>query len=279
MIKFARQFGLCCSVAATVASAVQSTAVAAPAVETRRNSGSRTAAGRIVVLGDSLAVSPSRTDNFPAELQKRLHAVGAKWAVVNAGVRGDKTANGLRRFNDALTGQTRILILELGANDGLRGVEVSVVERNLSTMIERAQRQGISVLLCGMIVPPRYGWDYALAFHQLFQRLATKYKVPLVPFLLDGVALNPDFNGADGIHPNAAGAQRIADTVWPYLESLIKQQTMAIVQPHPAAGYGTNARLSRESTSPGNDRDAAAPVGAVVATIAEKPAGAARSSE
>lgn len=179
-------------------------------------------AGRIVVLGDSLAVSPNRAESFPAELQKRLKKSGVQWTVTNAGVKGDKTAGGLGRFNAALPPDTRILILELGANDGLRGVEIATIEKNLSTMIERAQARNIKVLLCGMIVPPRYGWNYTVAFHGLFPRLATKYNVPLVPFLLDGVALQANMNMQDGIHPNAAGAERIADTVWPYLQQLVR---------------------------------------------------------
>jgi acyl-CoA thioesterase I len=178
--------------------------------------------GRIVVLGDSLAVSPSKAESFPAQLQKRLRKSGAQWTVTNAGVSGDRTAGALGRFNAAVPADTRILVLQLGANDGLRGVEIATIEKNLSTMIARAQARNIKVLLCGMLVPPRYGWDYAVAFHGLFPRLASKYHVPLVPFLLDGVALKADMNMRDGIHPNAAGAERIADTVWPYLEPLIR---------------------------------------------------------
>jgi acyl-CoA thioesterase I len=177
--------------------------------------------GRIVVLGDSLAVSPSIAESFPAQLQKRLKKAGVQWTVTNAGINGDKTAGGLGRFNAAVPADTRILILELGANDGLRGVDISTIEKNLSTIIARAQAREIKVLLCGMIVPPRFGWDYTVAFHRLFPRLAAKYNVPLVPFLLDGVALRAEMNLGDGIHPNAAGAERIADTVWPYLQPLV----------------------------------------------------------
>jgi acyl-CoA thioesterase-1 len=173
------------------------------------------------VLGDSLAVSPSSSTNFPAELQARLDAAHPGWRVVNASYRGDTTTGGTRRFEQALTLDTKILILELGANDGLRGVDVTMVEQNLSRMIEYAQRRGIKVLLCGMEAPPLKSWDYSLAFHHIFPRLAAKYHVALVPFLLEGVALNPQMNGADRIHPNAAGARMIADTVWPYLLSLL----------------------------------------------------------
>jgi acyl-CoA thioesterase I len=177
--------------------------------------------GRIVVLGDSLAVSPSSAAGFPAELQRRLARAGSNLTVVNAGIRGDKTAGGVRRVHELLTPATRVLVVELGANDGLRGVELAEIERNLSTIIEAAQRRGIAVLLCGMMVPPRFGWDYAMAFPQMFQRLAATYQVPLVPFILEGVALNPDLNGPDGIHPNAEGARRIAETVWKHLAPMI----------------------------------------------------------
>lgn len=183
--------------------------------------------GVVLVLGDSLAVSPSRAEAFPAVLQKRLDAAGRGWTVNNAGVAGDTTTGGLRRFDQALTSDTRVLVLELGANDGLRGVDIATVETNLSAMIERAQSRGLRVLLCGMETPPLNGWNYTVDFHRLFPRVAQKYNVPLVPFLLEGVALNPDMNGDDEIHPNAAGAQRIGETVWPYLEPLVQQPATA----------------------------------------------------
>jgi len=176
---------------------------------------------KIVVLGDSLAVSPSNTDNFVTHLRRRLEDVGLRWEVVNAGVRGAVTADGLDRIDRLLTNDVRILILELGANDGLRGVAASTVERNLAAMIERAHSRGIKVLLCGMETPPLRGWDYMVEFHQVFPSLANRYSTGLVPFLLAGVALNPTLSGPDGIHPNAEGARRIAATIWPYLEALV----------------------------------------------------------
>lgn len=121
-----------------------------------------------------------------------------------------------------------MLVLELGANDGLRGVDIATVEKNLSTMIEKAQAKGIRVLLCGMDTPPLNGWSYTVEFHKVFPRVAQKYSVPLVPYLLEGVALNAEMNGNDGIHPNAAGARRIAETVWPYLEPLVLQPILAL---------------------------------------------------
>jgi acyl-CoA thioesterase I len=185
------------------------------------------AGGRIVVLGDSLAVSPSRSDNFARELQKRLEATGPGWVVTNAGISGDTTGGGLARFDRDVPADTRILILELGANDGLRRVEIAKIEQNLSALIERAQARGMRVLLCGMETPPSQGWTYTLDFHRLFPRVADRYRVPLVPFLLAGVALDPEMNGEDGFHPNSAGARRIAETVWPYLEPLVLAPTAA----------------------------------------------------
>lgn len=179
---------------------------------------------RIVVLGDSLAVSPTRSENFAAELQRRLDVRAPGWTITNDGLRGDTTTGGVRRIDRALTHDTRILILELGANDGLRGIDVTVVERNLAAMIQRAQANGVRVLLCGMETPPMRGWKYTVDFHGIFPRLAQTFDVPLVPFLLRGVALNADFNGQDGVHPNTAGAKRISETVWPYLDTLLQQE-------------------------------------------------------
>jgi acyl-CoA thioesterase-1 len=181
---------------------------------------------QIVVLGDSLAVSPSREQAFPAVLQTRIRQRDASWEIVNAGVSGDTTAGGLRRLDAVLTNDTAILVLALGANDGLRGVPVSEVEGNLAGIIERAQARDVRVLLCGIETPPFNGWDYTVVFHEIFPRMAAKYAVPLVPFLLAGVALNPELNGPDGIHPNAAGAQRIAETVWTYLEPMLQTQSV-----------------------------------------------------
>ena len=147
--------------------------------------------------------------------------------VVNAGASGAITADGVRRLDSVLTDDSRILVLELGANDGLRGIPTETVEQNLASMIERAQARGIRVLLCGMETPPLHGLPYTVSFHRVFPSLASRYDVTLVPFLLAGVALNSDLNGPDGIHPNAAGARTIAETVWPYLERLIRQTEAA----------------------------------------------------
>jgi acyl-CoA thioesterase-1 len=176
---------------------------------------------RVVVLGDSLAVSPSLDQSFPARLQARIAAAALRWTVANAGVSGDTTADGVRRVEPLLAGDVGVLILELGANDGLRGMPTTAVEDNLASIIALTQRRNIRVLLCGMETPPTHGFDYSVAFHFVFPSVAQRFSVPLVPFVLAGVALDPELNGADGVHPNAAGAEHIADTIWPYLRPLL----------------------------------------------------------
>ena len=142
--------------------------------------------------------------------------------MVNAGVSGDTSADGLRRANWALEGDVRLLILALGANDGLRGLPVEQMKDNLQSIIHRARQRGIPVLLAGMEAPPNYGEQYAVAFRQVFQDLARENKVVLLPFLLDGVAGVPDLNQPDGIHPNRAGAERIAEHLWPTVKKMIE---------------------------------------------------------
>ena len=186
---------------------------------------------RIAVLGDSLSVSPFPAASFPALLEARLRSEGLPWVVANAGVNGDTTAGGLRRIDRVLAERPRILVLALGANDGLQGVRASEVRSNLSEIISRAQAQGAQVLLCGMETPPFRGWSYTLDFHNIFPQLAREYQVPLVPFLLAGVVGVRELNQEDLIHPNANGARRIAETVWPYLERLVRDLTDADVRP------------------------------------------------
>ena len=178
----------------------------------------------VVALGDSLTAGPglSSAEAYPGVLQERIRAAGLPHRVVNAGVSGDTSADALRRLDAALVADAGVLIVALGANDGLRGVPVDNVRRNIAEIIERAQRRGIRVLLCGMETPPTRGWEYTLAFHDIYPRLAQDYNVPLMPFLLKGVVGVPELNLGDGLHPNAAGARRIADEMWPYLEPLLR---------------------------------------------------------
>lgn len=179
----------------------------------------------VVALGDSLTAGWGVAENeaYPSLLQARMRADNHPHRVVNAGVSGDTTAGALRRLDSALDPDTRVLIVALGANDGLRGVPIDQVRSNLSTILERAQARGIRVLLCGMETPPTRGWDYTVAFHRIFPDLAARYQVPLMPFLLTGVVGEPSLNLPDGFHPNAAGYRRIALAMWPYLEPLLRQ--------------------------------------------------------
>jgi acyl-CoA thioesterase-1 len=177
-----------------------------------------------VVLGDSLTagLGLAETQAYPALLQAKLDAAGYKWQVANAGVSGDTSAAGLQRLDWALDqGDVRILVLELGANDGLRGLPVPEMKKNLGAIIEHAQQKGIKVLLTGMEAPPNYGPDYVVSFRQAYRDLARQYNVALLPFLLDKVAGVPALNQADGIHPNVDGAAIVADNVWTALEPMV----------------------------------------------------------
>lgn len=177
----------------------------------------------IVALGDSLTsghglASPDQA--YPAVLDRMLQANGLPFTVVNRGVSGDTTADAVRRLDASLRANPSIVIVALGANDGLRGIPVSRVRANLEAIIEAAQARGAAVLLCGMEALPLNGWEYTVEFHRLFPSLAAKYQVPLVPFLLTGVVGNQEMLLPDFIHPNAAGATHMARTIWPYLQSL-----------------------------------------------------------
>jgi acyl-CoA thioesterase-1 len=181
----------------------------------------------LAVLGDSLSVSPSVDASFPAVLEGRLREAGYRWRVINAGRNGDTTAQGLARLDDVLREAPTILIVALGANDGLRGVPVATVRRHLDQIITRARAEGSAVLLCGMETPPLRGWDYTVAFHDIYPALAREHAVRLVPFLLAGVFGNLNLNQPDMVHPNAAGARRIADTVWALLEPMLRKREAA----------------------------------------------------
>jgi acyl-CoA thioesterase-1 len=178
----------------------------------------------VLALGDSLTAGAGvrAEESYPARLQSRMRTAGFPHRVINAGVSGETSAGALARMDRALDSRTRVLILAAGANDGLRGVPVADLERNLSEMIERAQARDIRVLLCGMETPPVRGWEYTVAFHGVYPSLAARYEVPLMPFLLAGVVGAPDLNLPDRFHPNAAGYERIAANMWPYLEPLLR---------------------------------------------------------
>ncbi|HTL43224.1 MAG TPA: arylesterase [Vicinamibacterales bacterium] len=179
---------------------------------------------KIVALGDSLTAGLGlpESQSYPSLLQADLDRGGYHFDVVNAGVSGDTSAAGLARLDWTLqSGNVKILILELGANDGLRGLPVAQMQQNLARIIERAHEQHIAVLLLGMEAPPNYGVEYARSFRQVYRDLASRYETTLVPFMLDGVAGRADLNQADGIHPNTAGTQIVARTIWQRLKPLV----------------------------------------------------------
>jgi acyl-CoA thioesterase I len=177
---------------------------------------------QIVALGDSLTSGHGigRAAAYPAILEQHLRQASLPFAVINHGISGDTTAGGVRRVAAALAEGPQILIVALGANDGIRGIPVAEVRRNLEQIIEAAQARGVSVLLCGMDAFPFHGWQYTIDFHNVYPELARKYNVPLVPFLLAGVVGNSAMLLTDMVHPNAAGARTIAANIWPYLQPL-----------------------------------------------------------
>ena len=177
----------------------------------------------VVALGDSLTagLGVGVEEAYPALLEARLRREGFDYRVVNAGVSGDTSAGGLRRLDWALKLKPQVLIVALGANDGLRGQPPAALRANLTQIVERARAAGARVLLAGMRVPPNYGDEYARAFAAVYASVARATGVPLAPFLLDGVAGDPRLNQADGIHPTAEGQRVIAEHLWPHLRPLL----------------------------------------------------------
>lgn len=178
----------------------------------------------IVAFGDSLTagqgVKPER--NYPSLLQAELDQQGLRYRVVNAGVSGDTTAGGLARIEAVLAHTPSIVIVELGANDGLRGQPTEKMKANLAGVIERLQREKVQVVLAGMQIPPNYGPDYTQAFRQAYIDLAGQYKLTLIPFFLDGVAAKPELNQPDGIHPTAEGYELVLKNVMQVLKPLLR---------------------------------------------------------
>ena len=177
----------------------------------------------IAALGDSLTagLGVAADEAYPARLEARLAREGYAYRVVNAGVSGDTTAGGLRRVDWVLRARPEIVIVALGANDGLRAQSPQAMRENLAAIVKRVQAAGARVLLVGMRLPPNYGAEYTREFQAVFPEVARTTGVALMPFLLDGVAADPRLNQPDGIHPTAAGYQVIADRLWPYLRPLL----------------------------------------------------------
>lgn len=175
------------------------------------------------MLGDSLTAGYGldAAMAWPALLQQRLDEKGLRYRVVNKGISGDTSAGGLRRIEDALQGDVKLMVLELGGNDLLRGLSVADLKKNLSQMIEIAQRRKITVILAGMEAPPNYGADFTHDFRNVYRDLAKQYKVILIPFFLEGVGGIESLNQPDGIHPNEKGAVIVMENVWHVLEPVL----------------------------------------------------------
>lgn len=174
---------------------------------------------KIAVLGDSLSAGFGLMahEAFPAQLEARLRGLGVEVAVLNAGVSGDTSAGGLARVDWVLGDRPQFVIVELGANDGLRGLDPIQMHINLSRIIEKLQSRGVRVFVAGMLAPPNLGRDYGQAFDAVFPALAEHYAVPLYPFFLEGVAGDPSLNLDDGIHPTAAGVAVIVEGILPHV--------------------------------------------------------------
>ena len=202
----------------------RSSAPAAPALSTNPANAN---APRIVFLGDSLTAGYGldKDESVPSLIQRRLQDAGYPYEVVNAGVSGDTSAGGLSRLDWSLAGDVRILVIELGANDGLRGLPVTEMKRNLTEIITRAQAKGIKVILTGMEAPPNFGAAYTSDFRDVYRQLSRTHDVTFVPFYLEGVAGIASLNIADGIHPNAEGSRIVEQTIWSALEPLLAKRT------------------------------------------------------
>jgi len=182
---------------------------------------------QILVFGDSLTAGHGLPADaaFPARLEARLKAEGVGLHVVNAGVSGDTTAGGLARLDWALADKPDIVILELGANDALRGIDPKLVRANLDAMLDKIQAKGAKVLLMGMRAPPNWGEDYQHEFERIYPELAQEHGVTLYPFFLEGVAMDPKLNQPDGLHPNEKGVAALVDRIAPFLARLIGGQS------------------------------------------------------
>jgi len=178
---------------------------------------------QLVVLGDSLSagLGLSAADAFPAKLQKALKDKGITVDISNAGVSGDTASGGRDRLDWSVPEATQGVILELGANDALRGTDPSVTKAALSDILTRLKARGVPVLLCGMLAPPNYGKDYAERFNAIYPDLSKSSGVPLYPFFLDGVAADAKLNQADGVHPTPAGVDIVVKNIMPAVEAFL----------------------------------------------------------
>ena len=178
---------------------------------------------KIVVLGDSLSagLGLSASDAFPVRLQKSLEIKGVKANMINAGVSGDTASGGRDRLDWSVPEGTDAVILELGANDALRGIDPKVTRAALSDILTQLKARKIAVLLCGMVAPPNYGSEYSAGFNAIYPDLAKSFAVPLYPFFLEGVATSAGLNQADGLHPTAEGIDVIVKNILPAVEAFL----------------------------------------------------------
>jgi acyl-CoA thioesterase-1 len=176
----------------------------------------------IVALGNSISAGfgVPAGQSFPDHLQRELDRRNLKYRVVNAGISGDTTSGGLSRLDSVLSQKPEMVIVELGGNDGLRGLPIGATRRNLEQIVERLQAAGVQVVLAGMTLPPNYGPDYIRSFEQVYRDLARKYKVTLIPFLLEGVAAT-ELMQTDGIHPTSEGHRKVAEIVAKAIDPLL----------------------------------------------------------
>lgn len=178
---------------------------------------------KMVVLGDSLSAGfgLSGADAFPAKLQKALKARGIAVEMTNAGVSGDTASGGRDRLDWSVPEGTQAVIVELGANDALRGIDPAVTRTALADIVTKLKLRGVAVMLCGMVAPPNYGSDFAARFNSIYRDLAKSYGAPLYPFFLEGVAGEAKLNQADGIHPTAEGIDIIVKNILPSVEAFL----------------------------------------------------------
>jgi acyl-CoA thioesterase-1 len=175
---------------------------------------------KLVILGDSISegYGVSKENSYPSLLENKISQSGKKWTVINASISGSTSASGPSRIKWQLKNKPDLILIALGANDGLRGLPVPAMKKNLAETIELAQKEKIKVVIAGIMMPPNYGKSFTAEFKKVFPDLAKQYKIKLIPFLLDKVAGNPDLNQTDGIHPNEKGHRIVFETVYRFLK-------------------------------------------------------------
>ena len=182
----------------------------------------------ILFFGNSLTagLGLEQDETFPAVIQEKLDSLGLNYEVINAGLSGETTASGRNRIDWVLNQEVDVFVLELGANDGLRGIPVEETRKNLQAIIDVVKEKNpeTEIILAGMQIPPNLGQEYTSDFRNLFPELAGKNDLELIPFLLEGVAGNPELNQGDGIHPTAEGQEIVAENVWAVLEDVLEEQ-------------------------------------------------------